>query len=160
MKLASSTSHKLNGKYLRIAIILPRFNDSQGNILCENTHATLLKHGVNKNNIKLVRVPGALELPLTAKLLAKQKEYDAIIALGVVIKGETPHFDHVCTESQRGLMNVSLETELPIIFGIITALNLKQAMDRVQKNKLNKGKEFAQSAIEMATFVRDHLQKN
>jgi|WetSurMetagenome_2_1015567.scaffolds.fasta_scaffold90657_2 6,7-dimethyl-8-ribityllumazine synthase len=141
-------------KHLRIAIILPHFNDSLGQILCDNTHATLIQNEIAEKNIKLFRVPGALELPLTAKLLAKMKTFDAIIALGIVIKGETPHFEHVCTEAHRGLTNVALETEIPIICGVITALDEKQADDRVQKTKLNKGKDFALSAIEMALLAR------
>jgi len=155
MKLTSSKSQTGNAKNLKIAIILSRFNDSLGNELYENTLQTLKKHGVSAGNIKLVRVPGAMELPLAAKLLAKQKKFQAIIALGVVIKGETPHFEHVCTQSQRGLMDVQLQTEVPVIFGVITANTLKQATDRIEKSKLNKGKEFAESAIEMAALASE-----
>lgn len=152
MKLHSSQAnlYEKSGKYLRIAIILSRFNDSLGNILYQNTLDRLLQLGIYKKNIKLLRVPGALEIPLTAKLLACQKKYDVIIALGVVIKGKTPHFEHVCRETYRGLMNVTLETKTPIIFGVITAINIQQANHRIAKNKLNKGKEFAESAIEIA----------
>ncbi len=141
-------------KYLRIAIILPHFNDSLGQILCDNTQKTLIKNGVGKNNIQLFRVPGALELPLTAKLLAKRETFDVIIALGIVIKGETPHFEHVCCESHRGLMDAGLETGIPVIFGVITALNEKQAEERVEEKGLNKGRDFALSAIEMAFLTR------
>ena len=155
MKLISSRPQISNSKNLKIAIILSRFNDSLGNELYENTLQTLKKHGVSAGNIKLVRVPGAMELPLAAKLLAKQKKFQAIIALGVVIKGETPHFEHVCTQSQRGLMDVQLQTEVPVIFGVITANTLKQATDRIEKSKLNKGKEFAESAIEMAALASE-----
>jgi 6,7-dimethyl-8-ribityllumazine synthase len=155
MKLKSSTPSTGGDKsYLRIALILPHFNDSLGNILLENTQKTLIQNGVAEKNIKIFRVPGSLELPLTAKLLAKRGIYDTIIALGVVIKGDTPHFEHVCTESHRGLMNVGLETGIPVIIGVITALTEQQAEDRVQENKLNKGKDFALSAIEMAILAR------
>lgn len=157
MKLDSSLS-KISGKYLKIAIILSRFNDSLGKILLENTEETLMKDGVQKKDIRVIRVPGALEIPLTAKFIAEQKKYDAIVALGIVVKGETAHFEHVCAESHRGLMNVQLKTKTPIIFGIITALNKKQVIDRIEKNKLNKGKEFAESAIEMAC-IRQELEK-
>ena len=153
MKLPSSNPTKLQGKNLRIAIILPRFNDSLGNILLNNTHETLLRRGVQGKNITLFRVPGALELPLTAKILAKKKKYDAIIALGVVIKGDTPHFEHVCTQCHRGLMDVGLETETPVIFGVITALNEQQARDRVEKKRLNKGRQYAETAIELANLL-------
>jgi 6,7-dimethyl-8-ribityllumazine synthase len=155
MKLTSSNPNtEGEKKYLRIAIILPHFNDSLGKILYDNTHKTLIQNGIEEKNIKLFRVPGSLELPLTAKLLAKQKTYDSIIALGIVIKGDTPHFEHVCNESHRGLMDASLETGIPIIVGVITALNKEQAEDRVEENKLNKGKDFALSAIEMAILTK------
>lgn len=152
MKITTSKPPKLIGKNLRIAIIISRFNDSLGNILLKNTQEHLLKNGVLSKNILTTKVPGALELPLAAKILAKTEKYDAIIALGIVIKGETSHYDIVSNESHHGLMQATLETEIPIIFGVITALNLKQAVDRVEKDKLNKGREFAESAIEMANF--------
>ena len=145
----------LNGKNLRIAIILARYNDGIGSVLLKNTHETLLSRGVKESSVKVIRVPGALELPLAAKLAAKKKVFDAIIALGVVIKGETPHFEHVCRESLRGLMDVGLETKTPVIFGVITALNVAQARERADKNKLNKGREYAEAAIEMAGRIRD-----
>ena len=150
MKTSQSHPGKLNGKSLHIAIILSRYNDGIGSKLLKNTHETLITHGVKESDIKIMRVPGALELPLAAKLAAKTKNFDAIIALGVVIKGETPHFEHVCRESLRGLMDAGLETETPVIFGVITALNEKQARERADKNKLNKGREYAEAAIQMA----------
>jgi len=152
MKTAQSQPTNLNGKGLRIAIILSRYNDGIGSELLKNTHETLLSHGVKERDIKVLRVPGALELPLAAKLAAKTKNFDAIIALGVVIKGETPHFEHVCRESLRGLMDAGLETEIPVIFGVITALNVAQARERAEKGKLNKGREYAETAIEIAGF--------
>jgi 6,7-dimethyl-8-ribityllumazine synthase len=150
MKTSSSKPSALNGKYLRIAIILARYNDSIGSELLKNTHDTLVEHGVGESNIKVLRVPGALELPLAALIIAKEKIYDAIIALGVVIKGETAHFEHVCEQSLRGLMDVGLETETPVVFGVITAMNEAQARERANKDKLNKGREYAETAIEMA----------
>lgn len=159
MKLTTSAPEDLNGKGLNIAIVLSRFNDSLGNIMLKNTVETLENLGVNPGMIKVIKVPGALELPLAVKLLTnkkkfvsaeKKKIFDAIIALGIVIKGETAHFEHVCTETHRGLMNVSIETETPIIFGVITAMDESQAVDRVEKDKLNKGKEYAEAAVEMA----------
>ena len=154
MKTSSSKPTNRSGKGLRIAIILARYNDGIGSVLLKNTHETLRHHGVKDSDIKLLRVPGALELPLAAKLAAKTKNFDAIIALGVVIKGETPHFEHVCRESLRGLMDAGLETEIPVIFGVITALNVAQAQERADKGKLNKGREFAETAIEMAEYRR------
>jgi len=151
MRINESKSQIIqDGKGLKISIILSRFNDSLGNTLLENTLVRLKELNVAEENIELTKVPGALELPLTAKLIATKKNPDAIIALGIVVKGETSHYEHVCNESHRGLMNVSLETETPVIFGVITALNEQQAIDRVEKNKMNKGKEYAETAIEMA----------
>jgi len=150
MKTSTSKPATINGKGLRIAIILARYNDAIGGELLKNTHATLIEHGVGESNIKVLRVPGALELPLAAKIVAKEKNYDAIIALGVVIKGETAHFEHVCEQSLRGLMDVGLQTETPVIFGVITALTEAQAHDRADSDKLNKGREYAKTAIEMA----------
>lgn len=156
MRINSSQSTiTLDGKGLKIAIILSRFNDSLGNILLENTLETLKKLNVSEKNIQITKVPGALELPLTAKLIAIKQKPDAIIALGIVIKGDTSHYDHVCTETHRGLMKVSLKTETPVIFGVITAFTEKQAVDRVQKSKLNKGKEYAETAVEMALLKKD-----
>jgi 6,7-dimethyl-8-ribityllumazine synthase len=154
----SQSSTPLDGKGLKIAIILSRFNDSLGNILLENTLDTLKKLNVSEKNIQITKVPGALELPLTAKLIATKQKPDAIIALGIVIKGDTSHYDHVCTETHRGLMKVSLKTETPVVFGVITAFTKKQAVDRVEKNKLNKGKEYAETAVEMAILKKDLLQ--
>lgn len=156
MRINESKPDKaLDGKNLKISIILSRFNDSLGNILLENTIETLKKLNVSEKNIQITKVPGALELPLTAKLIAIKQKPDAIIALGIVIKGDTSHYDHVCTETHRGLMKVSLKTETPVVFGVITAFTKKQAVDRVEKNKLNKGKEYAETAVEMALLKKD-----
>jgi 6,7-dimethyl-8-ribityllumazine synthase len=146
----SSSSTKINGSPYKIAIIFARFNDSIGNILYENVLETLKENSVPEKNIKTVRVPGSLEAPLAAKLLAKQKKYDAIIALGVIIKGDTHHFDLVCRESHRGLMEVSIKTKTPVIFGILTTYTEKDALARAEKKGLNKGREYALAALEMA----------
>ena len=141
MKLISSKATKLDGKSLKIAIVISRFNDSIGNDLLNIAEKTLKKHGVHQ--VETIRVPGALEIPLTAKLIANK--FDAIIALGVIIKGATSHFDYVCSETYSGLMSASLETETPIIFGVLTVKTKKQALDRIKK-----GKDYAEAAIEMA----------
>jgi 6,7-dimethyl-8-ribityllumazine synthase len=154
MKISQSTPPSLNGKNLKIAIVLCRYNDHLGNELLQNTQETLLTHGVITKNIEIFRIPGALEAPLATQFLAEKKKYDAIITLGLVIKGSTAHFEHVCTQSYRGLMDVSLQTKTPIIFGILTVNNEKQAIERVSKKKLHKGKEYAEAAIEMATLLR------
>lgn len=153
MKIESSTPDDLNGKGLKIAIVLSRFNDSAGNELLKNTVKELQNLGVEENDIILERVPGALELPFAAQEIARQKP-DVMIALGVVIRGETYHFELVANESHRGLMNVSLTTGIPVIFGVITANTPDQAIARASKTQLNKGKEYAQSAIEMARLAK------
>jgi 6,7-dimethyl-8-ribityllumazine synthase len=153
MKSSKSTPKKLNGKAYKFAIILSRYNDDIGKELLKNTQENLLKNGVKEKNIDLFRVPGALEIPITANALALKDKYDAIICLGVVIKGETPHFDLVANECYRGLMDISLCSDTPIIFGVLAANNVKQAKDRAAKGKLNKGKEYAEGAIEMAMLL-------
>lgn len=150
-----STTSKMDGKAYKIAVILARFNDELGLELYKNTRDTLIEQGVPLKSIELIRAPGALELPLVAQTLAHTKNFHAIIALGVVIKGDTPHFDYVCQETYRGLMDVNLKTGIPTIFGVLTVNNLKQAKDRTSKTKLNKGKEFAESALEMANFMKE-----
>ena len=154
MKTSKSKSTTLNGKPYKFAIILSRYNDEIGNELLKNTHETLLDLGTKLKNITLFRVPGALEIPVIANVLALKNKYDAIIALGVVIKGETPHFDLVTRECYRGLMDISLCSDTPIIFGVLATNNLKQAKDRAAKSKMNKGREFAEAAIEMAALLK------
>ncbi|MBU1992709.1 6,7-dimethyl-8-ribityllumazine synthase [Patescibacteria group bacterium] len=134
------SSGNLDGSKLKIAVILSRFNDHIGNTLLEKVLENL------PNEPKVYRVPGALEIPLTALLIAKK--YDVIIALGVIIKGDTAHFDIVCNESARGIMKVSLKTRTPIINGVLTCYTEEQALKRAKI----KGKEFAESAIEMGTL--------
>lgn len=145
---------QLDGKDMNIAIILSRFNDSIGNRLHNNVVDELQNLNVDESDIRAVRVPGALELPLAAQELAKTRKYDAIIALGVVIRGETFHFELVCQESHRGLMDVSLKTKTPVIFGVITAENEQQAVARAEADQMNKGKEYARAAIEMALLMK------
>ncbi|MCX6734026.1 MAG: 6,7-dimethyl-8-ribityllumazine synthase [Candidatus Peregrinibacteria bacterium] len=143
-----SSIHK--NKSLKIAIILPRFNDELGQKLLMNTQNELKELGIK--NVQIYRVPGALELPFAAQKIALSKKYNAIIALGIVVRGETKHFDLVTEHSHSGLMQVSLTNKLPIIFGVLAVENEKQAIERVEEAKMNKGKEFAQAAVEMATF--------
>ncbi len=160
MKIYKSKPSNLNGKNFRIAVILSRFNDHLGNELFQNTLETLLRNGVSLKNIALFRVPGALEIPFTANILAQQNQYDAIITLGLVIKGDTPHFDYVCDQTYRGLMDVSLQTGTPVIFGVLTVITEKQAADRTAKLCMTKGKEFAEAALEMAHLANDQKKTN
>jgi len=148
MKIDSSKPDNLNGEGLKIAIILSRFNDSIGQKLFDSTIQTLKEDNIGQ--VEIIRVPGALEMPITAQTLAEENHYDAIICLGVVIKGDTYHFELVCEQSHRGIMDVQLKTKTPIIFGIITAYNPEQALKRAER-----GKDYAQSAIEMAHLMKE-----
>jgi 6,7-dimethyl-8-ribityllumazine synthase len=153
MKIGSAgNTFKLSGKDLKIAVVFSKFNDEFGNELLFNTVETLKKHHVN--NIHIEKVPGSLEIPLCAKLLAKQEKYDAIIALGIVVKGKTYHFELVCNETYRCLMDISLQLNTPIIFGVICGFNKRQIIERCSAKKLNKGKEFAETAIEIALMKK------
>lgn len=144
-KIGNSTNNKL-----KIAIILPRFNDELGQTLLLNTQNELKEFGVK--NVQIYRVPGTLELPFAALKISLSKKFHAIIALGIVIRGGTKHFDLVVETAYQGLMEVTLDEDTPIIFGVLAVENEKQAIERVEKTKMNKGKEFAQAAVEMATF--------
>ncbi|MEK7545278.1 MAG: 6,7-dimethyl-8-ribityllumazine synthase [Patescibacteria group bacterium] len=147
MKIKSSSSSKTGEKF-KIAVILPRFNDSTGEKIFKEVEKTLLEKGVKKQNISLFRIPGALELPFTAKKIAQSKKFHTIIALGVIIEGGTDHYEHVCRETYQGLMQANLTEKIPTIFGVLTVKNIKQAEERIYK-----GQEFAESAIEMANFT-------
>lgn len=136
----------------KYAIIVSRFNHFITDRLVEGCLDTLKRHNIKQNDIDLVKVPGAFEIPLVAKLLAK-KDYNAIICLGAVIRGETPHFEYVCNEVSKGIANVSLEFTKPVIFGLITADTVEQAVQRAGTKAGNKGSEAALSAIEMANLV-------
>ena len=140
-------THTSNHKY-RIGIIVSRYNQDITEKLLNSTLQTLNKHPKVNQNIQLIWVPGAFELPLAAKRMATTKKWHAIICLGAIIKGETSHYDYICQETVHGIGEVSRETNLPIIFGVLTTLTRQQAIDRT-KGKLNKGKEAVNTAIEM-----------
>ncbi len=137
----------MKNKNLKIAIILPYFGEEIGLKLYENTLETLMDNGVQTKNLKLIRVPGALELPFAAQKIIMKNKPHAVIALGVVIRGDTNHYDYVCSETFRGLMDVQLKLNTPIIFGVLTCETEKQAKFRSSKKGLNKGKSFAEAAI-------------
>ena len=114
----------------------------------------LQRHGVKESDIDLAWVPGAYELPLAAKKMAKSGKYDAVICLGAVIRGSTPHFDYVCAEVSKGVANVSLDSEVPVIFGVITTDSIEQAIERAGTKAGNKGFDAAATAIEMANLLK------
>ncbi|HLR41642.1 MAG TPA: 6,7-dimethyl-8-ribityllumazine synthase [Pseudogracilibacillus sp.] len=144
----------MDGSNQRIGIVVARFNSLITNSLLEGTKATLQQYNVKEENIEVISVPGAFEIPLTAKMMAKQDKYDAIITLGAVIRGDTPHFDYVCNEVASGVTQVGLETEVPVIFGVITTDNTDQALERAGIKSGNKGSEAAIAAIEMANVIK------
>lgn len=137
----------------KFCIIISRFNDFIGSKLLAGAIDELKRHGVKDDNIDVVKVPGAFEIPLTAQKFAKTGRYDAIITLGAVIKGSTPHFDYVCAEVSKGVAHVSLETGIPVIFGILTTDNIEQAIERAGTKAGNKGADAAKTAIEMANLI-------
>ena len=141
----------LDGSGLNIAIVTSRFNESVTSKLYETTVEGLLQHGVEENSIHDAWVPGAYELPIIAKKLAESGRYDAVITLGTVIRGETAHFEHVATQAAEGITRASLDTGVPIIFGVLTTYTQEQAMERAGPHNI--GLEWARAAIEMANLV-------
>lgn len=136
----------------KYAVVVARFNHFITDRLVEGCLDTLKRHGVKDEEIEIIRVPGAFEIPLAAQKASK-KDYDAIITLGAVIRGDTPHFDYVCAEVSKGVANVSLNTEKPVIFGVITTDTIDQAIQRAGVKSGNKGADAALSAIEMANLM-------
>ena len=145
---------ELNARGLRFGIVASRFNDFIVDRLVGAAVDTLLKNGAAAGDIELVRVPGAFETPLALKKLAASKRHDALIALGCVIRGATPHFEYVAGEAARGVSQVSLAHEIPVGFGILTVETIEQAIERAGTKAGNKGVDAAMSAIEMATLLR------
>lgn len=144
----------LSAKGLRFAIIVGRFNSFISERLLAGALDALKRSGCPEENIEIVRVPGSWEMPVVARELAKAKRHDAIIALGAVIRGDTPHFDYVAGETARGLADVARETGVPIGFGVLTTNNVEQAVDRAGAKSGNKGFDAAMTAIEMANLMR------
>jgi len=145
---------KIVAKGLRFGIVASRFNDFICGRLIEGTMDALKRSGADEKEITLVRVPGAFEIPLAAKKLAKSGNFDAIICLGAVIRGSTPHFEYISSEVSKGIALVTLETEMPVAFGIITADTIEQAIERAGTKSGNKGWDAAISAIEMANLFK------
>jgi len=146
-----SSSHRLNGKKLTIGIVQARFNEPITNALAQACSAELIALGVAEKNIDLVRVPGALEVPVALMAMAEKLKYDALIALGCIIRGETYHFELVANESSAGVSRVALDYQLPIANAILTTETLEQAVAR----KTEKGRDAARVAVEMANLLKD-----
>ncbi len=149
---------QIDARGLRFAIVVSRFNSFISERLLSGAMDALARAGAGAESAELVRVPGSWEMPVAAAALARSKRHDAIICLGAVIRGETPHFDYVAGEAAKGLAQVTLETGIPIAFGVLTTNTLEQAIDRAGAKGGNKGFEAAMTAIEMANLLRklDH----
>jgi 6,7-dimethyl-8-ribityllumazine synthase len=139
---------------LSIAIVVARFNELVTRPLLSGAQDGLARHGVEPEDVDVAWVPGSFEIPVTARMLAESGRYQAVICLGAVIRGETPHFDHVANQASSGIGRVALDTGLPVIFGIITADTLEQALERAGGKMGNKGYDAAVAAIEMANLMR------
>lgn len=139
---------------IKIGIVAARFNDFIVSRLIGGCEDTLLRHGVREEDISLAWVPGAFEIPLIASKMAKSGKFDAVIALGSVIRGSTSHYDYVCSEVSKGIANVSLNSDVPVLFGVLTTDSIEQAIERAGSKACNKGSECAQGAIEMVNLIR------
>ena len=146
---------KFDGRNVKIAIVAGRFNEFITSKLIGGALDVLKRNDVSEENIDIAWVPGAFEIPLIAKKLANTQKYDAIITLGAVIKGSTPHFDYVCSEVSKGVAQISLQTDLPVIFGVLTTNNIEEAIERAGTKAGNKGADAAFSAIEMINLIKE-----
>ncbi|MDD5634057.1 MAG: 6,7-dimethyl-8-ribityllumazine synthase [Candidatus Omnitrophica bacterium] len=152
--MAGSKVIKVNmiAKNKRFGIIVSRFNEFVSSKLLEGASDTLVKHGAKEEEITVVWVPGSFEIPMIANRMASSGKYDAIICLGTIIRGETPHFDLICAEAAKGIAKVGMDGKVPCVFGIITTDNLEQALDRAGTKSGNKGRDAAMTAVEMCNL--------
>lgn len=140
---------------VKIGMVAARFNEFIVNKLVSGAEDGLVRHGVNSDNIDLAWVPGAFEIPLIAGKMAKSGKYDAVIALGAVIRGSTSHYDYVCAEVSKGIASVSLGSDIPVLFGVLTTDTIEQAIERAGTKAGNKGYDCALSAVEMINLIRE-----
>lgn len=145
---------KLDASGQRFGLVVSRFNSFICDRLVEGALDALLRHGASREDIQIVRVPGAFEIPMTAKKMAATGRYDALICLGAVIRGATPHFDYVSAEVSKGVASVSLDAGIPVAFGVLTTDNIEQAIERAGSKAGNKGSEAAVTAIEMVNLFK------
>ena len=143
---------RLSAEGFRFAIIVSRFNDFISSRLVEGAMDALTRHGADEEQVSIVKVPGAFEIPIVAKKLAESGNFDALVCLGAVIRGSTPHFDYVAAEVSKGIANVSLESTIPVTFGVLTTDNLEQAIERAGSKSGNKGYEAAVAAMELVNL--------
>jgi len=145
---------KLDAKGLRVGLLVSRFNSFVSDRLVEGAIDALLRHGGEKDDINIVRVPGAFEIPPTAKQMAESGRYDAVVCLGAVIRGATPHFEYVSAEVSKGVASVSIDSGIPVTFGVLTTDTIEQAIERAGSKAGNKGFDAAVAAIEMANLYK------
>lgn len=145
---------KLDAKGLRFGLLVSRFNSFVSDRLVEGAIDALLRHGAEKDDINIVRVPGAFEIPPTAKQMAESGRYDAIVCLGAVIRGATPHFEYVSAEVSKGVASVSIDSGIPVTFGVLTTDTIEQAIERAGSKAGNKGFDAAVAAVEMANLYK------
>lgn len=148
----------LTAKGLKFGIVAARFNDFITARLLDGAMDALMRHGAAEGDIEVIKVPGSFEIPLAARVLAQSKKYNALICLGAVIRGATPHFEYVSAEVSKGVASVSMESGLPVIFGVLTTDTIEQAIERAGTKSGNKGWDAALSAIEMANLMRQISQ--
>lgn len=146
---------KLSAKGMKVAIVASRFNEFITSKLIGGAEDCLLRHGADSDDLTLAWVPGAFEIPLAAQKLARSGKYDAVVCVGAVIRGATPHFDYVCAEASKGIAHVSLETGVPVAFGVLTTDNIEQAVERAGTKAGNKGADAAMCAIEMVNLMSE-----
>ncbi len=146
---------KLVAENIKIGIVVGRFNEFIGSKLLSGAMDGLIRHGVNDSDVDVAWVPGAFEIPLIAQKMAASGKYDAVIALGAVIKGSTSHYDYVCAEVSKGIASASLNTGVPVLFGVLTTDNIEQAIERAGTKSGNKGYDCALSAIEMVNLIKN-----
>ena len=147
-------SGNLVGTGLRFGVVCSRWNDFMGSRLLEAAKDTLVRHGVQEDDIDVAMVPGSFELPLAAQKMANSGRYEAVVCLGVIIRGATPHFEYIAGEAAKGIAYVGLQSGIPVTFGVITSDTVEQAIERAGSKAGNKGAEAALAAIEMANLVR------
>ena len=144
-----------NESDIRVGIIASRFNEVIVSKLIDGAADGLARHGVDMDKVDLAWVPGAFEIPLAAKKMAESGKYDAVICLGAVIRGSTSHYDYVCSEVSKGIAQVSLASEIPVMFGVLTTDNIEQAIERAGTKAGNKGADCASGALEMVNLIRE-----
>ena len=154
--MAVTIQGSYDGKGLRFGIVVGRFNDFIAGKLLDGAIDALTRHDVGDDDITIVKVPGSYEIPLAARRLARSGDFDAVLCLGVLIRGQTPHFEYIAAEAAKGVAQASFETDVPLLFGIVTAETLEQAIDRAGAKAGNKGFDVALAGLEMANLMK-HL---